>query len=133
MTKNPLEGKIDSLTDAIKQLIAIPVAPVAPVAPVLPIAPVAPVLPIENTIPNDLIVKFTRLEENVKLNFQQVKDAIKDLSDGTAGKIVDFEGRIRTLEKESEDHLLVKRVVYGACGTMLLAVLSSIVYLVVHK
>lgn len=53
----------------------------------LPIAPVAPVLPLDTSISQDLVVKFTRLEENVKLNFQQVKDAINALSDGTARRI----------------------------------------------
>lgn len=52
-----------------------------------PIAPVAPVLPLDTSISQDLVVKFTRLEENVKLNFQQVKDAINALSDGTSHRI----------------------------------------------
>lgn len=78
------KSQIQLLTEAVEKLIN---HPVAPVLPVLPIAPVAPIAPIDNTISNDLIVKFARLEENVKLNFQQVKDAIKELNDGTANRI----------------------------------------------
>lgn len=45
----------------------------------------------------------------------------------------DHETRLRTLEKESEDHMLVKKVVYGAVGLILVAVLSAIVYLVIKQ
>jgi len=45
----------------------------------------------------------------------------------------DHETRIRTMEKESEDHILVKKVVYGAVGLILVAVLSAIVYLVIKQ
>lgn len=45
----------------------------------------------------------------------------------------DHEARLRVIEKESEDHALVKKVVYGAVAFILIAVLSAIVYLVVGK
>lgn len=89
------KSQIQLLTEAVEKLIN---HPVAPVAPVLPIAPVAPIAPIDNSISNDLIVKFARLEENVRLNFQQVKDAIKEVGDGTKKQIDDHEVRLNSLE-----------------------------------
>src|ERR1035437_24651 len=86
--KTSSDKKLDALIQAVEKLVA---TPVAPVAPVLPIAPIAPVLPIDNSITQDLIVRFTRLEENVRLNFQQVKDAIKELTDGTSKRIDNIE------------------------------------------
>lgn len=56
---------------------------------------------------------------------------IEDLKAGVNKKIDDHEARLRLLEKESEDHILVKKVVYGAVAFVLLSVLSAIVYLVV--
>ena len=90
------------LITAVEKLIATPVAPVLPIAPVVPIAPV---LPLDNSITQDLIVKFTRLEENVKLNFQQVKDAIKELTDGTAARLTGVEGKST---KNSDDIIIIK-------------------------
>jgi hypothetical protein len=92
MVKSSTDKKLDLLVQAVEKLVATPVAPVLPVA---PIAPVAPVLPLNN---DDLIIRFTRLDENVTLNFKQVKDAIKELSDGTAT-------RINSLEVKSESNM----------------------------
>jgi hypothetical protein len=111
--------KINKLTELIEVLIKREVAPILPVAPV---AVVAPVLPIDNTISQDLIVKFTRLEENVRLNFQQVKDAIKELNDGTTTKIAALE--IKT-EKNIND--ITKIMTWGSAGVLLLGVLEFII------
>ena len=83
------DEKLDKLLRAVEKRV------VAPIAPVLPVAPVAPVLPILNSGDHDLLL---RLEENVNLNFKQVKDAIKELNDGTTSKLEDHEGRIRQSE-----------------------------------
>lgn len=88
MPKESTDKKLDLLIDIMTKMAATPVAVVAPIA---PIAPVAPVAPVDTSINQELVVKFTRLEENVKLNFQQVKDAINALSDGTASRIAALE------------------------------------------
>ena len=48
-----------------------------------------------NSNDHDLL---TRLEENVTLNFSQIKEAIRDLTTGTASTLTDHESRIRRLE-----------------------------------
>src|ERR1035437_1236037 len=86
--KSSTDKKLDALVQAVEKLVANPVAPVLRVA---PIAPIAPVAPIDISATQDLIVRFTRLEENVRLNFQQVKDAIKELTDGTSKRLDNVE------------------------------------------
>lgn len=112
------KSQIQLLTEAVEKLIN---HPVAPVLPVLPIAPVAPIAPIDNSITQDLIVKFTRLEENVKLNFQQVKDAIKELNDGTTSKIENHETRLNSLETSK-----TKQNTTMAIGIGILTILVSL-------
>jgi len=94
------------LTEAIEKLLSNPIAPVAPVAPVLP---VAPILPLNS---DDLIIRFTRLEENVTLNFKQVKDAIKELSDGTSNRITALETKA---ENNVKDILVLKTQIKVWC------------------
>ena len=81
------KSQLTLLTEAIEKLIN---NPVAPVAPVLPIAPVAPVLPIvqPNSGDHDLLTSF-RSESLVE--FRTIKEAIKELTDGTSKRIADLE------------------------------------------
>lgn len=58
---------------------------------------------------------------------------LKEMIGGVNKKVDDHEVRLRILEKESEDHILVKKVVYGAVGFVLLSVLGAMVFLVVKK
>lgn len=102
MPKSTTDKKLEILIQAVEKLVA---SPVAPIAPVLPIAPIAPIAPLDNSITQDLIVKFTRLEENVKLNFQQVKDAIKELTDGTSARLGGVEVKSG---KNSDDIITIK-------------------------
>lgn len=79
-----------------------------------------------NSNDHDLIIKLdTKMDS--------LKEDIKALADGTNTKMNDHEARLRVIEKESEDHVIVKKVVYGAVGFILVAVLSAIVFLVVKK
>ena len=78
------------------------------------------------TTDHDLIIRLDSKMDDLKQD-------IKDLKDGTTTQIQDHEARLRTLEKEAEDHILVKKVVYGAVSFILLAVLSSVVYLVIQR
>lgn len=75
---------------------------------------------------HDLIIKL-----GVKMD--SIKEDIRILNDSTANKINDHEARMRTLEKESEDYVIVKKVVYGAVGLVLTTVLGAIIYLVVSR
>lgn len=139
------KSQIQLLTEAVEKLIN---HPVAPVLPVLPIAPVAPIAPIDNTISQDLIVKFARLEENVRLNFQQVKDAIKELNDGTANRInklendklniqdsypamykVDVEKRLTNLETKTDSQgiSITRLMAYGSALIFLVGILEFFV------
>lgn len=59
--------------------------------------------------------------------------AFEELKEGSNKRVDDHEARIRVLEKESEDHILVKKVVYGAITTTLLTVLGSLLYLVIRR
>lgn len=59
--------------------------------------------------------------------------AFEELKEGSNKRVDDHEARIRVLEKESEDHILVKKVVYGAITTTLLTVLGSLLYLVIKR
>ncbi len=115
MPKQSQQLKLDALTKAIEKLIA------NPIAPVLPVAPVAPVLPIvqPNTGDHDLLM---RLEENVTLNFKQVKDAIKELSDGTSKRIGDLE--VLT-DKHSNDLIMIKT--WGTAGLLILGIAQFLI------
>ena len=86
-TEKTLHIKLDTLIAAVTRLVTLPLAPLAPLAPIVPAN-------------QDLLIKFTRLEENVSMNFQQVKDAIKELKDGTTAIINDHELRIRSIESK---------------------------------
>lgn len=59
--------------------------------------------------------------------------AFEEMKEGSNKRVDDHEARIRVLEKESEDHILVKKVVYGAITTTLLTVLGSLLYLVINR
>lgn len=59
--------------------------------------------------------------------------AFEELKEGSNKRVDDHEARIRVLEKESEDHILIKKVVYGAITTTLLTVLGSLLYLVIKR
>ena len=59
--------------------------------------------------------------------------AFEEMKEGSNKRVDDHETRIRVLEKESEDHILVKKVVYGAITTTLLTVLGSLLYLVINR
>lgn len=60
-------------------------------------------------------------------------NAFEELKEGNNKRVDDHEARIRVLEKESEDHILVKKVVYGVITTTLLTVLGSLLYLVIKR
>lgn len=45
----------------------------------------------------------------------------------------DHEKRLRVIEETSQDALLVKRLVFGCVTIILMAVVTALVYLVVHK
>lgn len=73
----------------------------------------------------------------VETKLDRAIDDIKNLTNNFAQKSEvsamkeDYEARLRTLEKESEDHALVKKVVYSAIGFILISVLGSLIYLVI--
>lgn len=69
----------------------------------------------------------------LKTTLAGVKQDIKGLADGTNKTVSDHETRIRAVESISEDFAIVKKVVYGAVGLILVAVVSSVIYLVVQK
>jgi hypothetical protein len=47
---------------------------------------------------------LTRLEENVRINFEQVKDQITRLEDGTATRLANLEVRTENLEKVTDNN-----------------------------
>lgn len=117
--------QLENLTQAIEKLLAKEVAQVLPVTPIAPIAPIAPIIP-ANSGDHDLL---TRLEENVTLNFKQVKDAIQELGDGTKRQIEDHEKRITG---NSNDLIKIKtqQKVWGVALGMFLTLLEIIAHYV---
>lgn len=89
------------ILDALEKLLT---REVAPVAPVLPVAPVAPILPITSTSADDhlaisnLTLGLANLDQKMTDKFQDIKNDIKGVSDGTASQLADHETRIRTSE-----------------------------------
>ncbi len=73
---------------------------------------------------HDLLITMHEQIKNVRMD-------IKEIKDGTSEKLSDHELRIQTLEKSVEGAALVKKIVYGAVGIILVTVLSAIIYLVV--
>lgn len=121
MKNNNDNKKLDLLITAVEKLVNNPVAVVAPIA---PIAPVLPIVPLNN---DDLIIRFTRLDENVTLNFKQVKDAIKDLSDGTSSRINALEIKA---ENNIKDILILKTQIKVWC--VALGVAWAVLEMVLH-
>ena len=60
-------------------------------------------------------------------------DDIKDLKDGTSTQIEKHEAAIVMIKDEISDLPLIRKLNYGAVGFILIAVLSAVVYLVIHK
>lgn len=102
-----------------------------------------------------LVESVANLDRNVNIIFNDIKRNIKDLQDNTTQRISDLEKekinikdsyptmykagvekRLDSLEIKMEtisDLPLIRKLIYGAVSTILLAVLSAIVYLVVNK
>lgn len=80
-----------------------------------------------------LIGAVASIDQKFCEKFADLKTDIKAINDGTTTQLADHEARLRTVEKEGEDHAIVKKVVYGAVSFILLAVLSAIVYLVLKS
>lgn len=120
MAKRDLSNEIERLARIVERM-------TVPVQQQVPIPVVPPVVP---TGDHDMLVAF-RAETMSEL--KNIRTDLTSLNDGMGTKLADHETRLRSLEKESEDHALVKKVVYGAVAFILLAVLSAIVFLVVQK
>ena len=116
MKKNT-DDKIDALTNAIERLISKEVAPIAPIA---AIAPVAPILPLATTTADDhvaiatLVVSVAGLDTKFTEKFADLKNDIRQLSDGTAQQISDHEKRIRSVEAYQQNLVGKMSVIVGA-------------------
>jgi hypothetical protein len=112
-------NEVKRLTDAIEKLLARDVAPVAPVLPVAPVAPVAPIVPLLTTTSEDhvaiatLVVSVAGLDTKFTEKFADLKNDIKQLSDGTATQLSDHEKRIRTVEGYQQNLVGKMSVIVG--------------------
>ena len=110
-----------SLIAAVERIASHSVAPVAPIAPIAPLAPV-------HSGDHDLLITLVAKVDGVK-------EDIRILNDGTSTKIADHETRIRGLEKIQEGSSgtigITTKIVFGAVGIVLTAVMSGLVFLVV--
>jgi len=86
--------RFDDISRILERM-AVPI-PAIPAIPAIPSIPAIPPMGVFHSGDHDIL---TRLEENVGINFKQVKDAIKELTDGTKSQIEDHEKRIRENEK----------------------------------
>ena len=120
-----IDRDFKELTNAIERLLAREVAPVAPIAPIAPVLPIAPLLQ-TNTGDHDLLL---RLEENVTLNFKQVKDAIRELSDGVNLQIADLQKRVGSLETAKTTTTIMLSVGLG----WLTILTTAFIYYTTHK
>ena len=93
-----VDEKIDRLTNAIEKMAIAPVAPVAVVAPVAPVLPVAPINNQDHDTLTGVVITLNSLDKKLDDKFSDLKNDIKNISDGTTAKISDHEDRIRRME-----------------------------------
>lgn len=133
-----IDKKIQLLTIAVEKLVANPVLPVAPVAPVAPILPIAQI----HNGDHDILTSF-RSESLVE--FRTIKEAIKELNDGTSKRISDLENeklntkdsypvlykkdvedRLDKLENKTQEHnnIITKMWSYGVALIFLVGIVE---------
>lgn len=122
MAKDTLKNSIDALITAVEKIASHQAAPIAPIAPIAPLAPV-------HSGDHDLLITLVAKVDGVK-------EDIRVLNDGTSAKISDHETRLRALEKIQESSSgtmsITTKIVFGAVGIVLTAVMSGLVFLVVR-
>ncbi len=73
--------------------------------------------------------------ENLDKKISENNIKLDNMQSGFVSKVEfeDHETRIRVMEKSAEDLAIIKKLVYGQVAFVLLAVLSAVVYLVIHR
>lgn len=80
-----------------------------------------------------LVADVKNIKESQDKFHVEMKDTLKRIEDGYGIQLTNHENRIITLEIAANEQKTVKKIVYGCVSFILLAVLSAITYLVVHK
>jgi hypothetical protein len=129
-----LNDKIDFLTDAISKLVNNPIAPIAPVAPV---APVLPVLE-RNTGDHDLLTKLDTKVDQIQCDVSELKKDkniyVTQLEHAEVIRVQRLhDDEIKVEQEKTSDLALIRKLVFGCVGTILILVLTAIVYLVIQK
>lgn len=75
---------------------------------------------------HDLLVV---LHERIKA----IGEDLREIKNTTQKEIEDHEKRIRILEENAKDYNTVKKLVYGAVGTILITALGAIISLIIKK
>jgi hypothetical protein len=95
----------------------------------------------KNDSDHDLIQKLDVKFDNLKVTVDRIEASQKEQYDKAISRsefkeVTDFqqdhEKRIRVLEEVVADVATIKKLVYGAVATILLSVLSAIIYLAIH-
>ena len=69
----------------------------------------------------------------LKSEVRALRDELKKVTDSYSKLVEDHETRIRSLEKQVDDYGIVKKIVYGAVGVVLLSFMGALTYLVINK
>ena len=69
----------------------------------------------------------------LKSEVRALRDELKKVTDSYSKLVEDHETRIRSLEKQVDDYAIIKKLVYGAVGVVLLSFMGALTYLVINK